>query len=233
MDQRVQDQLSEREIQAVFDIVAEATIAKPPAKEETNLERRLNSLNSWLMKNAFLGFITMLVLTGILYVTRSNPLIHAIQAIGIIVSFFGVIMQLVIIASCIPFFLEIKNSPYAPFLRLVKASSEFDLKFVNRLALCDEAAVRYVLAYYKHERTCMEKRGSLLSGSIEKIGLFPALATLAVLAASIDKIPNVSRWTEMLVPLILAFYFLNLTVFGMLQRKDRVITLLEFSIASR
>jgi hypothetical protein len=233
MDQRIPDQVSERDIQEVFGIVVEATNSKIPKQTETKLERRFSSLNSWLMKNAFLGFVTMLVLTGIVYVTRSNPLIHAIQAIGIIVSILGIMMQLVVIASCIPFFWELKNSPYAPFLRLVKASSEFDLKFVNRLAICDEKAVRYVLAYYKYERNGIEKRGGMLSGSIEKIGLFPALAGLAVLASSIDKIPNVSRWTEMLVPLIFAFYFLNLTVFGMLQRKDRVITLLEFSLASR
>ncbi|AMO94008.1 hypothetical protein CFter6_1296 [Collimonas fungivorans] len=37
----------------------------------------------------------------------------------------------------------------------------------------------------------------------------------------------------MLVPLILAFHFLNLIAFGMLQKMDRVVALLEYSVSSR
>lgn len=197
------------------------------------MERRLEKLGELVISHAMLGFLTMLALAGIAYYLRSGPIIATVISVGALSVLCATAFFILTILAAIPFILKIRRAPYSLFLTLVETSFTFDLQYVNRLALCDVRAVQYVLTYYRYERIWFEKRGSALSGSIEKIGLFPALGAVALLSAGLSHLGFGNGWLEMLAPLILAFHFMNLAAFGMLQKMDRVIALFEYSIASR
>lgn len=233
MEQRVVDAISEADIREVFEIISEVTSANRPTIPGTAMERRLEKLGEWVISHAMLGLLTMLLLAALAYYVRSEPLVATVISVGTLSMIFALSFFAVLILSAIPLILKIKKAPFSQFLSLVESSYTFDLQYARRLAQCDKRAVQYVLAYYKYERNGFEKRGSVLSGSIEKIGIFPALGALAILAVALSKITFASQWIQMIPPLILAFYFLNFGMFGMLQKKDRVITLLEYSIVSR
>ncbi|WP_062112380.1 hypothetical protein [Collimonas pratensis] len=197
------------------------------------MERRLEELGEVIMSHAKIGFLTMLLLAPITYYLRSDPLLATTASIGILSSLCSLAFLVVSIFSAIPFFLKIRKAPYSFFLGAVESSMRFDFEYVDRLAQCNAKAIKYVLTHYKNERTGLEKRGAVLSGSIDKIGLFPALGAIAILSAGLANIQFANGWVQMLVPLILAFHFLNLIAFGMLQKIDRVVALLEYSVSSR
>lgn len=104
-----------------------------------------------------------------------------------------------------------------------------DLPFVNQLLLCERRAVEYVLVQYRDQRLAFERRGSMLAGALDRVGLFPALAAFVVVASTLwqTNLP----WVRELVFLVPAFYFINLMGYGLTQEMDRTIALLECSLA--
>jgi hypothetical protein len=91
--------------------------------------------------------------------------------------------------------------------------------------------MEFVLVQYRHERLAFEKRGSLLAGPIEKVGLFPALAAFAVIATTMWHNANV--WIRVVLSVIPFFYFMNFWGYELRQEMDRTIALLEYCLAMR
>jgi len=224
--------LDEDEIEKVRRIVIEATEARRP-QEKSKLEYRLDGLSSWMMSHGTAGFVISLLMAFIAGYTQSRPLGRSAMVLALLVQVFGLGLLFVPIIGGAVFFWQLRKSPYKPFYSLVKSSAEMDVLFVNRLCQCDKRAIQYVLAYYKYERNGLEKRSSLFCGSVERIGLLPAIAALIVLMSSLAKISEVATWAVMLGPLIFIFYLMNIGIFQMTQRMDRVIAMLEYCIQSR
>lgn len=225
--------LNPLEIEKVQRIVEEATTAKVISFPKNPVEHRLDVSSKWLMRPGIAGFITMVVLAVVAYYTHSRVLANATFVVSVIVQLITLGVLSIIIFSGILFLWQLKKSPFGPFFSQLKASRELNLPYVFQLAACDKQAVQYVLAHYKYERAGFEKRGSLLAGSVERVGLFPALAALVLLVAGLEKVTELGTWPVMFGPIIFAFYLMNVASFNMLQKMDRVIGLLEFCIQSR
>jgi hypothetical protein len=232
MDTAEIDFIDQGELDKVFDIVIEVTLTPLPGLRATAIERLLEKLAHTLISYSIPGFVIMALLTALTMATHSHPLASTTLTIGILLKVVAVGITSIGVLSGIIFLRKVKRSPYAPFLKHVANSFTFDLRYVNRLSLCDLNAVRYVLSYYKFERLTFERRVCMLGGSIGRVGFFPALGALAVLGASLAKVPGVGDWALSLVGVILAFYFFHFAAGGMLQKKDRVIAMLEFVVQS-
>ena len=233
MDKANFDFIDQGELDKVFDIVIEVTLMPLPRLPATLIALQLERITRTLVSYSFPGLVIMFALAALTLATRSHPLAYTTLTIGVLLQIVAAGIFGIGILSGVIYLRKVRRSPYAPFLKHVANSFTFDLQFVNKLSLCELNAVRYVLSYYKLERATFERRVCLASGSIERVGLFPAIAALAVLGASLAKLPGVSDWVLSLIPVILAFYFLNLAAYGMLQKKDRVIAMLEFVVQSR
>ncbi|MBP1205232.1 hypothetical protein JOD97_003274 [Duganella sp. 1411] len=98
------------------------------------------------------------------------------------------------------------------------------------MSACHPKAVKFVHRQFQYHRASLEKRGATLSGSIDKIGLFPALAALGVLWAALSNAPY-GPWLVMLVPIIFVFHLLNLYSFGIQLKLDRMLAVLEYVAA--
>lgn len=223
---------SQQQIHKVFDIVKEATTEKRPARQLTKYEQALDNLSKWLLTHQLMGFSVAIILAGFSYFLHDIPLANTAVATITLSQILGIFLSLVVIALSVPFFYRLFKTPFSQFFYLVESSVTFNLQYVERLASCESAAIRYVLTYYEGERLAFEKRCGILVGSIEKIGFFPALAGLATLSISLSKLPAMRSWATALIFLILAFYILSTTAFAMTQRQDRVISLLKYCLES-
>lgn len=233
MDKANFDFIDQDELDKVFDIVIEVTLMPLPRLPATLVAIRLERITRTLMSYSFPGLVIMFALAALTLATHSHPLAYTTLTIGVLLQIVAAGIFGIGILSSVIYLRRVKRSPYAPFLKHVANSFTFDLQYVNKLSLCDLNAIRYVLSYYKLARATFERRVCLMSGPIERIGFFPAIAALAVLGASLARAPGVGDWALALLPVILAFYFLNLVAHGMLQKKDRVIAMLEFVVQSR
>ena len=225
--------LDAAEVEKVMEIAEQATTAQKNPVPKTAIKRRLDAANTYIMSHGIAGFATTIAMALLAAYTKSRPLADATLVLGIVVQLAGLAILGIVVLGGILFFWHVKKSPYAPFFLLVKSSAEMDISFVHRLARCQKPAIQYVLSYYKYERNGFEKRGSLLAGSVERIGLFPALAALVLLVASLAKVSEVATWAVMFGPIIFAFYLMNVGAFAMTQKMDRVIAMLEFCVQSQ
>jgi hypothetical protein len=221
---------SQRQIDEVFDIVKDATMEKRPTRPLTKYEQALENLSKGLLTHQLIGFSAAIILAGLSYFLHDTPLANTAFATITLSQILGVALSLVVIALSVPFFYRLFKAPFSQFFHLVESSVTFNLRYVERLASCEAAAIRYVLTYYEGERILFERRCGILVGSIEKIGFFPALAGLGTVSVSLSKLPAMQSWANALIFLILAFYILSAAAFAMTQRQDRVIALLKYCL---
>lgn len=138
------------------------------------------------------------------------------------------------IVSGVPFLQGMLRRPHDSFLKMLRTTTAVDLPYLRELGTCELAAVQLVHRHCQFHRMTLERRGGALSGSIDKIGLFPAVAALALLWISFSAVAApFALGLQMLVPMIFAFHLLNLFSLGLQVRQDRMIALLESSIATR
>jgi hypothetical protein len=181
------------------------------------------------------GVVFILVM-AILFLFREHIerqyFVLSVLIVALLAEVTGLLILLSEIITDMPFVNQFRKRPYAAFLRSVHSTATFHLQFLHELAGCEKQAVQYVLRHYQLHRVAMERRASLLSGSIDKIGMFPALAAVVLLWLSLSKAPF-GNWLSILVPIIFLFHLLNILAFALQQRMDRVIALLETSVATR
>lgn len=220
-------------IKQVIRIVTKATTEKRPMLPASPLERRLESLQQWFLSHAVHAAIVMFATAILAVYSKSRPLTDTTLALAVISQVLVIAMFVAGIVSGTLFLLYVRKSPYGPFLTLVQSSAEHDLAHVTELSKCSKEAVQYMLVHYRQERNAYERRSGMLAGSIDRIGIFPALAGLVLLVSNLLKVPGSTAWGSFFGPILLAFYFLSLAAVQMTQKMDRVIALLEFSIQVR
>lgn len=225
--------LSNEAIQQVMVIVTKATLAKRPLLPSTTLELRLERIQRWFLSHAVHAAIVMFVTALLAVYSKSRPLFDTMLVLSVIAPLLMLPMFAALIVSGSLFFMQMRKTPYNPFLSLVRLSACQDLAYANELAGCQKEALQYVLVHYKQERNGYERRSGMLAGAIDKVGIFPALAGLVLLVANLLKVPGATQWGTFFGPLLLAFYFLSMASCHMTQKMDRVIALLEFSVQAK
>ncbi|MRW90191.1 hypothetical protein GJ699_09365 [Duganella sp. FT80W] len=233
------DLILQSEINKVMLIVEKATSTPVPRSalndEHSGKWKKVVDFVETHKKKMIWAGIAFCLLLGVMmllkdYLPRSTLFPMAL-ALGILAEICGVTILLSEVLISIPTFYQLTKAPFGFFFIQLRASTTFDLQMVSDLAQCDPAAVRYVAKHYQYHRMGLEKRGGTLSGSIDKLGLFPALGAVLLLWNQLSISPTGS-WAVMLVPMIILFHFMNLYSFSLQQRMDRVIAGLEFSVAS-
>lgn len=221
---------SKQQIDEVFEIVEKATTDKRPPRPLTKYEEKLEKITKFLFAHQLTGFSASLLLAIISFFSDDITIAHTAFATLTLAELFIFPLAILVILISAPFIYRHFKEPFHQSLYLSKSSAEFDIKYVDALLQCNLNAIRYALTYYEGERSSLEKRSSLLCGSVERIGFFPALAGLGVLSLSLSKLSILQGWANSLLFLIFAFYILNTATFAMTQRQDRVISLLKFCI---
>ncbi|KVW05807.1 hypothetical protein WK91_34525 [Burkholderia cepacia] len=229
MDQRTHEKINESNIDDVLKIVEQITTRKRPERKKTGIWARLENIQESVRVQALFGLVATLVLAILAWTFPSDPMLGALLVIGTVVCLMGTALLIFITINGMPLINEIRKTPFSPLLSNIRDAMALDLPLFNQLMLCDRAALEFVLSQYRHERMAFERRGAMIAGQLDKIGLFPALAAFAVVATTVWKIP--SPWAKELIFLIPAFYFMNFMGYGLTQEMDRVIGLIELVLS--
>lgn len=220
--------VTEEGIKHVCEILDEMHARKKNKSHDNKTAKRLLGQADKLILH---GFITMAIeiLFGAYYFAwQSEAALTTAYTFAVFAILTGFsILILSISASSIVIF-DAGRNPSKHFSNLLKDSIDFDLPYTYRLASCDINALTYVLFELRLERNEMEKRGGLLSGLIDKIGIFPAIGSTLILVAAIDKMGPSYSSLQIIPPLILTFQCINFFVSILIQRLDRSISLFEY-----
>ncbi|MCK4152001.1 hypothetical protein [Ralstonia pseudosolanacearum] len=219
------------EIAEVQAIVDRLTKRKPEKAKEPVWVQRVERVSKTLWQSGITGYLVAIAIALVISVAPSD----ALKATGLTILLLALLLILTVMAlsgiQVIPLLVALFKRPFDPIFELVSSAIWADLDSVNRLSRCNREAVEYVLAQYRHQRLAFETRGSALAGQLEKLGLFPVLATFA--AASTVLLSSPYQWLRGFLFLVPAFHFLKLMSLAITQEMDRAIALLEYSLAAR
>lgn len=222
-------------VDKVLDIVTRATSApvQSPLEERDDKYGRLAQWNKrYQWKMLLLALVAFSALPSLaLLKDRILPevlLPATLVSVALAVLFSWIPMGLDIVAD-LPWLHRSFKQPYPVLMQRVRVTAHMDLQFLEELRACDRQAVVYVLRHYQHRRAALEKRSSALSGSIDKIGLFPATAGVALLWGNLAASP-IGNWFSMLPPLIFIFHLFGLWCLELQERMDRIIALMDLRL---
>ncbi len=233
MDKRVNNVhlVTEVNIKEVKVIVDEMLNAKRPTPPSSDFEKRISRLMTLVQQHGAIVFVLQIFFATCYYYWGNNASLIAMGIFGIFSMLSGLTLLILGIIAPIPFLLQVGKSPTKHFMSLVNDAVNFDLTYAYRLSLCNMQALRYFQVQFKLERDALEKRGAMLSGTIDKTGLFPAIAGAAILYGNLVTNFFSNPWLQIFPPIILGFHLLNLWIASQLSKKDRVIALIEYVIS--
>lgn len=226
--------LQRKKLDALFQLLQEMTLCSRETAIPV-LVRWMQWIGKWLMA----GFITsMVLLVGAVFWYWSRlhrpahhvpvpTLVTAIYLAGIA---FAILYMLTAIVGLMSVIWHQRRERFPALLARVKQDLLGDTDFLARLQTFDKPTLEYGLIQYRHSYGIADGRIALFAGDIRKIGLFPALTTAAMAAATLlkDNINAPFLWT----PLILAcsFYLVGAVAIGQRERVGQVIALVEYCV---
>ena len=223
---------SKTEVERVIKIVEQATRAVIPP-EILELKGRAGKLIDFvgrkrraLLFTALSAYALLLVLMLIQHWIPRNVLIPLALIAAAIAELAGIAMIFTEIIVELPTLNQLRKNPLSAIFGALRTTTSHDLYYLQRLVECDRKALLYVQKYFQHQRAGLEKRGGLLSGNIDKIGIVPAVIAVLLFWHTLSQ-SIFASWVPYLAVTLFAFHILNLISFGWQQKMDRVIALLE------
>ncbi|MEC5161655.1 hypothetical protein [Janthinobacterium sp. CG_S6] len=237
MDDQTEPILFGEKIRGVLQIISEVTMKRTVSNNTedspTRIERFFDRISRKepIAAKIICGLAVIFLIFGLTaYISKLQTFFYLTIFVYCLILLVWVGVVCAVVVAGVPKVHRFIRSPYKPFMESVTVILERDMKYLKKLHMCDLGARQAVLAYYQNERNSMERRGSALSGSIDRIGLFPALATVAALAAAVSKLDQGKEFIYVIISVIPFFHMFNFSAIGMYQKMDRVITLLQLSI---
>ena len=202
-------------------------------KKRNKAVNRKITLFFWL---ALIPFVFSIILGFINKWFFKNKILFSISLISLLTSYLLMLLQPLVIAwfsrkAIFNFIL----SPFDYFLEKIKYITKIDYRYTNLLKNKDIAHLKFVKVIVSAEKRSIEKRISLIIGSIEKIGIFPGiLATFTILTKTLNNIPkDVSDWIYAIAYINPAIYFIGVYIHSVLLRIDKAIDILDYVIGEK
>ncbi|SAK53760.1 hypothetical protein AWB77_01463 [Caballeronia fortuita] len=220
--------ISDADISEVHEIVVELTTRKRPAGNRTPMELWFDKAATALRDHSIAMLSALFCLLFLSWAFEKESLRDAFLVESAFVGLILLTASFIGIGGAVPFINRLRKAPYSPLLWSVEACSRIDLPLFHRLLRCNRNAIAYMLVQFSHERSSFEKRGAMLAGALDRIGLFPAIAAFVGLATSLWS--HSETFVRVLVFLVPAFYFINFLNWMLLQEMDRTIAILKYSL---
>ncbi|AXM98030.1 hypothetical protein DVB73_20735 [Pseudomonas plecoglossicida] len=132
---------------------------------------------------------------------------------------------------------KVFTAPFANLLECnVKAVMEIDAQFLPRLEALSRSTLKLGVLELKSERSSFEKRTYMVTGALEKVGIFPGSLALFVGISALVKTLNEAGisarmdWVFAVAVANIIFFFMCACVQMMLVKYDRIIALTELAI---
>ncbi|MGN2411897.1 hypothetical protein [Pseudomonas syringae] len=133
---------------------------------------------------------------------------------------------------------KLLNAPFASLMQAnVKTTLQIDAHYLPKLVGLSCDTLKLCALELKNERSALEKRTHLVTGAIEKIGIFPGLLALTVGLTALSKTLSSAGilttrldWVFALAGANIIFYFMCAYSQIMMARYDRMVALTELAI---
>lgn len=220
-------------VRAAFEIVQQAIQSSRPKKVLTPIEVNADKAIALFLFCAGFGFALLLVLVAIHHFWPSPTL--AILALGVAVGteISSLLSLTAVVVQNIPFLNRIRKKPAGPILELTSVDIDRLLPFCNDLMRFSLPELAYVREQIAHQRDAFDNRRGRLIGQLDKVGAFPAVATLGVSVVKLIQDQHVALngsmvWT--IAGSLAAFYLLSLLLADTSDKLTQVVGLLNFVI---
>lgn len=177
--------VSQRELDEVHAIAVTLTTRVLPEREKSNFEQWIDRTADNLPRHSVAMLSALLVLLLFSWFWEKESLRDAALVASVLVAGLVLAACFVAIGGAVPFFNRIRKDPYSPLLWSIKSSVAADRAEFEKLLACRREAIALYLLQYKHERDSFERRGAMIAGALDKIGLFPAMAAFVGVATSL------------------------------------------------
>ncbi|WP_259469621.1 hypothetical protein [Pseudomonas syringae group genomosp. 3] len=133
---------------------------------------------------------------------------------------------------------KVLTAPFASLMQAnVKTIMQIDAQYLPKLVSLPCDTLKLGIVELKNERSALEKRTHLVTGAIEKIGIFPGLLALAVGLTALSKTLSSAGimtarldWVFALAGANIIFYFMCAYSQIMMSRYERMVALTELAI---
>lgn len=224
--------LKPEKLDALFQLLEEMTLHTRKGVM-SKFSQWMQSVEKWLML-AFAVAMVVLVVMVVWYRFGARQPMHGLPpAIGltyVIGMLFGGLYMLTAVVDIVNMIWRFQRKRFTTLLAPLKDDLSRDANFLARLQHFDKPTLEYALIQYRHNGNVTGGRIALLAGDIRKIGLFPALTTAAMAAATLLK--DTASHPFLWAPLVVAccFYLVGAVAIGQRERIDQVIALIEYAI---
>lgn len=222
------EKLNRKDIDAVFQILANATNRTRAKKPKGRLEVMAEKISKIAMVLGLAGFLLLISLAVLSVWEKFDWIYPTALGISVIVNLCALVLLMESIVSSTPGVFRIIKRPFNSLLERMQEAAINEAMYVEELTAYKVEVLEYALIHYKAERGAFERRSANISGTMEKVGIVPALLAYAVVASSLLK--DAGQLVKILVWTAPAFYCLAFFAGLLSQKMDRVAALLEYSI---
>lgn len=220
-------------VRATFEIVQQAIHSSRPKRALTSVEVNADKAIAIFLFCAGFGFALLLCLF-VIHHFWSIPVL-ATLALGVAVGteISGLLSLVAIVVQAIPMLNRIRKRPAGPILELASVDIDRLLPHCNDLMRFSLPELAYVREHISHQRDAFDNRRGRLIGQLDKVGTFPALATLGISVVKLMQDQHIALnnsivWT--IAGSLAAFYLLSLLLADTSDKLTQAIGLLNFVI---
>ncbi|WP_321818817.1 MULTISPECIES: hypothetical protein [unclassified Paraburkholderia] len=217
--------VTKQEIEGIHKIVVALTTRKLGPHGKSRAERWFDNAERILASHSIAILLAVLGLLLGSWLWEREWLQDAALTAAVLVVIWAIVSYLIMVGGAVPFFNKLRKDPFSTLHRNIEASTLLDLPEMLKLLQFRHEAVSVYLMQYRHERDSFEKRMALISGALDKIGFFPALAAFFSVGFSIWQ--HSQTLFRVLVFLVPAFYILAFLSWRVTQEMNRTITIIE------
>lgn len=208
--------VSEEEFDDIHRIVVKLTTRKLDDNEKSRLEHWLDAVEGVLRRHAIAMLLALFGLLVGSWILQREWFQDAALTAAVFIAALMIALVSLMIVGIFPFINTLRKNPYSFLHRNIRASALMDMPEMAKLLQCRRAAISVYLLHYKHERDSFERRTAMISGALDKIGFFPALAAFVSVGYSLWA--HSQSLVRVFVFLVPAFYIIAFLA-GKLLRK--------------
>ncbi|KVV36262.1 hypothetical protein WK81_27170 [Burkholderia ubonensis] len=225
--------LAPEAVRATFEIVRRAIQSNRPKRTLTPVEVNADKAIAIFLFCAGFGFASLLCLYMIHHFWPTPVLATLALGVAISVEIASLLSLIAVVIQAIPMLNRIRKKPVGPILELASVDIDRLLPYCNDLMRFSLPELAYVREHISHQRDAFDNRRGRLIGQLDKVGTFPALATLGISVVKLMQDQHIALnnsiiWT--IAGSLAAFYLLSLLLADTSDKLTQAIGLLNFVI---
>jgi hypothetical protein len=218
---------------AAFEVIEQAIQSARPKRIVSPIEANADKAAAIFLFCAGFGFTLLLSLAAIYYVCPTRALANLALGVAIGTELSSLFSLFAVVVQMLPFLNRARTNPVAPILELVRADLDRLMPYCNDLMRFSLPVLAYVRDHIAHQRDAFDNRQARLIGQLDKVGAFPAIATLGISVAKLVQDSHIvvggsMVWTA--AGSLAAFYLLSLLLADTSDKFTQVIEMLDFVV---